>query len=177
MAHRIGHAVIKNDGGGSESYADSNVLMQMSKVLFKEINNALTDHYGIDLTTHMKKSYMDKRDRWINNPDAAKIYSALFHSIGTMKSARDGKLPRPFEFLHEIFAQYILTGKVTFNKFPASIKLTTPSGRVSKQFTAYEEGDEIYASEMSSLAENLAERLSEQCKNVLTSIRGRIFVM
>jgi hypothetical protein len=149
----------------------------MSKVLFKEINNALTDHYDIDMNKNMKKSYMDKRDSFINNPDAAKIYSALFHSIGTMKSARDGKLPRPFEFLHEIFAQYILTGKVNFNKFPASIQLKTPSGRISRQFTAHEEGDEMHASEMSSLSENLAERLSELCENALTSIKGRIFVM
>jgi hypothetical protein len=175
MAHRIGHAIIRNDGGGFVS--DKNILRQMSKVLFKEINSALTDHYGVDLQQHMKRSYTDKLDSMFFSPDAAKIYSSLFHSIGTMKSARDEKIPRPFEFVYEIFAQYILTGKVTFNKFPASIQLKTPSGRINKQFTAHDEEDEIYASEMESLAEHLSERLSEQCENVLMSIEGKIFVM
>jgi hypothetical protein len=40
----------------------------------------------------------------------------LFNHIGTMRSARDGKLSRRyFEFYYELFVQYLKDGKITFN--------------------------------------------------------------
>lgn len=42
---------------------------------------------------------------------------ATCHAIGTMKSAREGKLTQTLEFLFEMFAQTVVQGKVTFNRF------------------------------------------------------------
>lgn len=42
------------------------------------------------------------------------MFKPVFSAIGTMKSARSGKLIREGEFIHEILAQYLLKGEVTF---------------------------------------------------------------
>jgi hypothetical protein len=43
--------------------------------------------------------------------------NGLVHGICTMKSVRERKLSHPLEILFELFAQFVVTGKVTFNRF------------------------------------------------------------
>lgn len=46
----------------------------------------------------------------------------LFNHIGTMRSAREGKLHRrPYEFYYELFVQYLKDGKITFNSLTKNI--------------------------------------------------------
>lgn len=51
-----------------------------------------------------------------------KAITAFVHSIGTMKSARDGNIRIHYEFPYELMAQYILS-KVKFNQIPHVLKL------------------------------------------------------
>ena len=64
------------------------------------------------------------------SPDYTKSTAKLFNQIGTMKSARDGKIDRPFEFYYELFAQYLYSGKVSFKPLtPTIIKGAGSYGR------------------------------------------------
>jgi hypothetical protein len=45
----------------------------------------------------------------------------LFHAIGTQRSSRQELLQRPFEFLYELFAQFLQTGKIKLNMLPSNI--------------------------------------------------------
>lgn len=175
MAHRMSHAIAANDGRAGR--IKGNVVSSMATRLFSEVENVLNDHYMEDYHREMNTADSYKINGMWGSAEAQKVYAALFNSIGTMKSARNKKIVRPHEFVHEIFAQYILTGKVTFNKFPASIKLTTPTGRVKRQYTAHEETDELYAKELQQLANNLSAELSTWCENILSAVSGKIFVM
>jgi hypothetical protein len=162
MAHRLGHYIYKYN-------ENHNKLKQMADSLFTEVNKVLQDHY--------RSTYrIISGNKQIFSDDANKLYSALFNQIGTMASARNGKINRPFEFVFELFAQYIRTGKVTLKPFPASIKLTSPSGKVTKQHPAHDEDDEIYASEMESLSEYISEELSHKCEAILSTLYGKIYV-
>ena len=47
----------------------------------------------------------------------------LYNQIGTMKSAREGKIDRYVEFYYELFAQYLKTGGIKLNPLNDRIKL------------------------------------------------------
>ncbi|MFZ9956850.1 MAG: hypothetical protein ACO3E1_12100 [Flavobacteriales bacterium] len=105
MAHRIGHAIAiaaLNEGG-------NNAWAQLEKHFFKGIHKLLKDFYGI------KK---DNRSLGPFNRALRQEYSALFNAIGTQHSSRTGQIKRPYEFVFEMFAQYIGTGKITLNPLP-----------------------------------------------------------
>jgi len=56
---------------------------------------------------------VQKRGKYDNDFD--KYKAKLFNRIGTMRSARENKIKRYFEFYYELFAQYLNSGKITFN--------------------------------------------------------------
>lgn len=178
MAHRMSHSIAAHDGrAGSRSGVKGNVVSRMATRLFSEVENVLKDHYMGDYHREMNTADSYKINGMWLSAEAQKVYAALFNNIGTMKSARNKKIVRPHEFVHEIVAQYILTGKVTFNKFPASIKLTTPTGRIKRQYTAHQETDELYAEELQQLTNNLSADLAVLCEDILSAVSGKIFVM
>jgi hypothetical protein len=107
IAHRIGHTFIrsyrKNGRDGEYEFLQGRVQ--------DYANNILKYAYGVDER---------ELGGWgiFNSP----IYRNLFESIGTMRSARMKKLNRPFEFVYECFAQYLLSnGNITFNPAPSYI--------------------------------------------------------
>jgi hypothetical protein len=62
----------------------------------------------------------------------------LSHALGTFKSARDKNLRDYFEIYNELFAQYLITGKVTLSELPKMIKVGRDALYVRDQ-EAYEE--------------------------------------
>jgi hypothetical protein len=106
MAHRFGHAI---QAGGRYGRAKSHSWEEAEKHFFENINKILNEVYGQSATPQFK-SQMDYK--------VEKQYNALFNAIGTMRSARTGKITRPYEFFYECFAQYLKTGAVTFNPLP-----------------------------------------------------------
>jgi len=95
VAHRLGHAIRKDHG--FEMYTD---------YMEGEFNRILG---------------LGGRPSWERgNQEDEKRKAELFNKIGTMRSARENKIKRYFEFYYELFAQYLNSGEVTFNKINGS---------------------------------------------------------
>lgn len=90
-------------------------------------------------------------------------------NIGSMKSARDESLARVSEFAHEIFAQYLITGKIKFNSFPKTLIVSNKQ----KLIATYETDLEIINNDL----ENYAEEIENNIEMVLSRAVGKIFVM
>jgi hypothetical protein len=107
MAHRFGHAITagsrgKRDAGGAWQEAERH--------FFSNVNQILGDFYGQTGNPGGQLKF-----------ELSKEYNALFNAIGTQRSSREGDIRRPYEFLYEIFAQYLGTGQITLNPLPVSI--------------------------------------------------------
>lgn len=57
----------------------------------------------------------------IDNPRNVNLVKRIMSAMGTMKSARESNLRTPYEFLYELFAQYLITGKVKLNPIPKGL--------------------------------------------------------
>ena len=109
IIHRVGH--VMNRTPQFQEYTDW---------LDKQFDELLAI-YGL---SNDKRGY-----RWGVDNDVYKkrrVYELakgrLFNHIGTMRSAREGKLHRrPYEFYYELFVQYLKDGKITFNPLTKNI--------------------------------------------------------
>lgn len=96
----------------------------------------------------------------------------LFNSIGTMRSARDGKLSRRyFEFYYELFVQYLKDGKITFN--PLTKNLLVGFGPYGSKSIATTQNLE----EAQEKLDNIANTIPYLIEDVLGANTGDIFVM
>lgn len=118
MAHRIAHALARpGRGGGKQFYSYQEGANNLHRMV-----SELAEYYGRkDLPTTYDKmsgfsSYRDgNRDRVRNNQ---LFFKHLMTQLCTFRSARENVVRDWFEILHELFAQYITTGKVKFNAPP-----------------------------------------------------------
>ena len=153
MAHRIGHVIrIKNpvwDLGIGE--------------FFKAINYILTYYYNIPV--RQGKS-MDFEKSW--------AYRSLFTEIGTMRSARQNLLPRPYEFVYELLAQYINLGVIQFNPAPQTLFSSRKAWGKSIQLKNIDNQSQYEANQALQI---LSRDLEIYFNNILTSAEGKIFVM
>ena len=103
-------------------------------------------------------------------------YNALFNAIGTQRSSRSGQILRPYEFLYEIFAQYLGTGKITFNPLPANLTYGRKAfGNPTKFMNIRPEyRDELSRKEA---ADRLAYDMEIMFDSVLSGSVGKILVM
>ncbi|MEY4334179.1 MAG: hypothetical protein RLZZ196_2922 [Bacteroidota bacterium] len=166
MAHRFGHAITATN---RFAYGTTNVpndaWSQTERLFFSTINEILKDAYGIRRAT-------DLGDRqYTVNWNVAREYNALFNAIGTQRSSRENRINRPYEFLYELFAQYLVTGSVKLNPLPKSIGYGRKAwGRIvnyliiNKQYSANK-------------TETLAHDMKIMFDSVISSQVGKIFVM
>lgn len=96
----------------------------------------------------------------------------LFNHIGTMRSARDGKLSRRyFEFYYELFVQYLKDGKITFNPLTKNLLVGFgPYG--SKSIATTQNLDEAQEK-----LDSIANTIPYLIEDVLGANTGDIFVM
>ena len=99
------------------------------------------------------------------------IKATLFNQIGTMRSARQGKIKRYFEFYYELFAQYLKTGGVKFNKLDKAI-LVGHGAWGRKQYANTNNID--YVNEALS---NIERDFYYYANDALNGVIGGIFVM
>ena len=163
MAHRFGHAVqagVRSQKGWSE-------WREAEEHFFNKVHDLLKQYYG---------KLPRKDDTFRIKMSLASEYNALFNALGTQKSSRKGIIRRPYEFMYELLAQYIGTGKITLNPFPDE------QGYGRKVFGRYvqylkikpeyrDTDDRIHASEI------LANDMEINFNNVLASSVGKIFIM
>ena len=103
-------------------------------------------------------------------------YNALFNSIGTQRSSRSNEIKRPYEFLYELFAQYLGTGTITLNPLPTNLGYGRQVwGNPSKYLNLKPEfrDEEVRQYESQGMGDDLTEYFAE----VLRSCVGNIYVM
>jgi hypothetical protein len=171
MAHRFGHAIQAGNRGnrGWSAWGEA------EKHFFTTINSTLGEYYG-KVDRGPGSSYMGRPKSEQMNNNLTPEYNALFNAIGTQRSSRSGEIRRPYEFLYELFAQYLGTGKVTLNPLPSNLGYGrkawgTPSKYMNIKPEFRDESERAHASEM------LAGDMQMMFDDVLSSSVGKIFVM
>jgi hypothetical protein len=163
MAHRFGHAVqATNRMSGWSTWKEA------EKMFFRSVNDMLSEYYG----KSSRDSYSSGDVKWNMTPE----YNALFNAIGTQRSSRKGEIRRPYEFLYEIFAQYLKTGSVSFNPLPNNLGYGrkawgTPTKYINLKSEYNNDSDRKEA------ANQLANDMGFMFDDVLSSSVGKIFVM
>jgi hypothetical protein len=162
MAHRIGHAIQANIRRGS---SNGGTWRAAEDHFFGAVNGIIADYYG--------KRVPNQFGNKVNN-SLSKEYNALFNAIGTQRSSRNGEITRPYEFLYELFAQYLGTGNITLKPLPKQQdygrKAWGKSTQSLKLKTDAEE-DSTYATEV------LGRDMELMFDDVLSSLVGDILVM
>jgi len=165
MAHRFGHAIqsgVRKNGGRS-TWAEA------EKHFFTSVNTMLEEYYG---EFAMQRPGVTSKVNYNLTPE----YNALFNAIGTQRSSRSGEIKRPYEFLYELFAQYLGTGQVTFNPLPGNLgygrKNWGNSSKYMKIKLQYR--DEAIRKHA---AEVLSYDMELMFSDVLSTSVGQIFVM
>jgi len=132
MAHRMGHAFARPNGGfGRGMQRQFHSYHEAVNAINSTFQTILQDVYGV-------KSY-DGKGFW--GPKERRdqlLMKHLSHALGTFKSARDKNLRDYFEIYNELFAQYLITGKVTLNELPRTLKIGRDALYV-RDSEAYEE--------------------------------------
>ena len=162
LAHRLGHALARGKGFPAEKW------QEFIKDLRKRIADILKEVYGIDVYAKFGIHYQ-------SNADRDKILKYVAQQLGTMKSARDNKMRNWYEFAYELLAQYLLTGKITFNPLPQSI-ITGIAGWGRKQ-TRYNKDEEAREAINTSELESIALEIEGDLETILGSAIGKVFVM
>ena len=161
MAHRIGHAVQAGERSGNKN----GTWRAAEDHFFGTVNGIIADYYG-------KKSTNQFGNK-VNN-SLAKEYNALFNAIGTQRSSRNNEITRPYEFLYELFAQYLGTGNVTLKPLPKQQDYGRKAWGKSTQSLRLNpdaEEDSTYATEV------LGRDMDLMFDDVLSSIVGKVLVM
>jgi len=161
LAHRLGHALARGRGFPAEKW------QEFIGDLRKRIADILKEVYGIDV---YGKTY-----DFQGNAGRDKILKYVAQQLGTMKSARDNKMRNWYEFAYELLAQYLLTGKITFNPLPQSI-ITGIAGWGRKQ-TRYSKDEEAREAINTSELESIALEIEGDLETILGSAIGKVFVM
>ena len=165
MAHRLGHAIQASTRTGRDVVVS---WKEAERHFFNTINRTLEEVYRKDMG---RGSYSSSYDvKW----DKASEYNAIFNTIGTQRSSREKQIKRPYEFLYEIFAQYIKDGQVKLNPFPKSLGYGRMAwGNPTKGMNAYQMSDE----ELANMAETLSTDMGYMFGDVLSECVGKIFLM
>lgn len=162
MAHRIGHAIQANIRRGS---SNGGTWRAAEEHFFGAINNIIADYYGKQKVNQFGNKM---------NTALSKEYAALFNAIGTQRSSRTGQITRPYEFLYELFAQYLGTGAVTLKPLPKQQDYGRQAWGKSTQSLRLQPGaeeDSTYATEV------LGRDMELMFDDVLSSLVGDVLVM
>lgn len=163
MAHRIGHAVQAGERFGRS--AGTSAWKEAEKHFFNGINELLNYFYGKKIVSNRDDSF---------NLALSKEYAALFNAIGTQRSSRAGEIKRPYEFLYELFAQYLGTGNITLNPLPKNKEYGRKAwGRSIQSLNMRPDSEE----ESTYTTEVLARDMEIMFSDVLGSLEGKILVM
>lgn len=181
LAHRFAHALwTSRNKTKSETYA------HFEREFWRDMERIVEGVYGVSINA--TRGYTVDRN-------TSTILAKVCTAIGTMGSARKDQLRNHTEFLHELFAQYVISQKITFNPLPKSIKyFKMPDERSSYSSYSYGKPYErqqqrgsfssLYNREpldLESWNEYIQEGLVQQTENhlghVLLSCVGKIYVM
>lgn len=160
LAHRIGHA----------ARIDNFRL----NVIYEGLHNSIIENVGYILEEWYNVSNFPKSSKHMygvmtrNNIRPNQLtYRDFFYAIGTFKSAREKKLRDWFEVCNELIAQYLTTGKITFNKAPLYFGV-----RGRKYYTNKDDLDDI-----NDYLDSVARTIDYYIDMLFGSLYGSILVM
>jgi hypothetical protein len=151
LAHRLGHVLDEHDDGLYQVPEMEDAIY----VLFAAFNRIFAA-YGI-------RDFPRRLRDFHQQPQFGPTTMALVGQIGTMRSARSKTVQTPYEFFLELFAQYIIKGKITFNQVPSELAVGNHRLTLSQ--------------DVSGTLTELSDALQDYFQTVLHAIVGRIFVM
>ena len=161
MAHRIGHAIqsaAPYQGWSSWKHYETDSAEFFSLIL-DQVYNVQTS----------------KQNFWTPTFGSGNLQPIelckFLEGIGGMRSARKGNLGgRPYEFLYEMFAQFVVTGQLTFRDCPQAFgKRNDRSYRIQDEETA-----EMWNRDLNS---HVGEHLGSIIDNCLYDATGKFLVM
>lgn len=100
VAHRVAHVLM----GGHETIEEGNRFNNCFNTFIKKFSRLVYDN-KIEHPNYLLE------EENLNN-----FGTVLGNMLGTMKSARAGKLVNRFEWIYESFAQFLILGKIRFNR-------------------------------------------------------------
>lgn len=167
MSHRFGHAI----QAGVRKNRQWSTWGEAEKHFFSQVNSMLEEYYG--KATQRRGGFQSASTM---QNDLTPEYNALFNAIGTQRSSRNNEIRRPYEFLYELFAQYLGTGKVTLKPLPANLGY---GRKVWGNPTQYLNMKPEYRNneDAKEAAEILGRDMEYMFDDVLSSSVGKIFVM
>jgi hypothetical protein len=178
IAHRLGHATNRPGNYNYQTQTSEPQVWEQQEVkdlIFAYLAPIFRDGYGYDYFPDSERRYEKKQSNFANPTNANRseqILLAFFEAIGTMRSARSKNIRQYFEFYYELFAQYIITGKVTFNPLPKRLSF----GRFGQDGLSFKGSEHDYAYYNDQL-QGLAEALGDYFDTLMHALVGRTFVM
>lgn len=159
MAHRIGHALRASE------------RMGRPQGTWQEYEDDVTMYFRDILENTYDWEIPISRFWYGGTANQDKLLAKFFEAIGGMRSARKGQLGgRPYEFLYEMFAQFITQGRLTFRPLPESFGLRGgPWFRIQEQDVA-----DMWNR---SLNEEVGDHIGARIDNTLYSMEGKFLVM
>lgn len=171
MAHRFGHAI----NAGARSNRGWNAWTEAEKHFFQAVNTMLDENYSKTINIPMRGVQPGyKTQMMVSN--LTPEYNALFNAIGTQRSSRTNKIKRPYEFLYELFAQYLKDGKITLNPLPTDLSYGRKVWGNPTRFLKLNQ-DSQNESVRQEQTQMLANDMNYMFDDVLSQSVGKIFVM
>jgi len=156
MAHRLGHAIRR----------DKTFERHFNEEVRRDFDEILQYVYGIST------------DRYNTlRPDYEKQRKAIFLAVGTMKSARNNILRNSDEFVYELLAQYIISGKITFNDLPKSLIIDRKMAWGRPNYRTKNMVDETAYREYNEMLHNNAVKYEYNLDTIFNGLEGLMFVM
>lgn len=117
IAHRFAHSITREENKS----INKTEFAYFTRELTDFLGNIIHQIYNYDIGDSLKYYDRDKLDA-----------RHFFNAIGTMASARNKKIVRPYEFTYELIAQWLLTGSVKL-QFPQAVRTQKGSYRADQE--------------------------------------------
>ena len=148
MAHRISHALARTDDN-----------LKHYDAFISHMLNAIGAGYKIQALTG--------KIRYNNSHES--VLCSFFNAIGKQKSSREGKISRPFEFVHECFAKYL-----TYENPHDDFEFNDPPEIITYNRNKLYLRDEIYCKEFMDRAKY---DIMSDFDSMLGSSYGKVLIM
>lgn len=168
IAHRLGHAIRRE-----------NIFQEyFGNKIERDFKDILSDVYNINIRSMESKNRSNYFGYNQPTENTDKYMKALAYAVGSMRSTRQWELRNFYEFQYELVAQYIVTGKITFNPLPRSLKIDNKMawGRENPTMI-YSRIDDDSFDEWNEMLQNHAGTYEYNLDSIFSGLEGKIFVM
>lgn len=117
MAHRMAHALARGSRGGLATTEGHQNYMEVIRTINDFLSEVLPTVYGVKYFDPERFGYGDTEQRQ-QQRRAQLTMIHLFQELCTFRSAREKKIRDYFEIYNELFAQYVIEGRIRFNPLP-----------------------------------------------------------